>query len=359
MNRNDFVRPPRWKNFHPYPMPSNVMELYKRNLQNSAFLAPLSINPSMITGNINSNTSLMANRATRRAAFLQHSRNDVKPERTTNSSSVTLQERQQGIASNHHLIRNEEMMCGDRFQQHLLAYRCMEHNRIIAGSAGVAQQHSEISHKGDEEKGRRLDPLRQQTRDEDASSHNHASITTTTSKRLACQRREQPPKATKAGAHDSRNQGIWDDRFQQLVAYKEEFGHCKVPSKQTKYKSLRNWLGKQREAYKMHKKDPSKGGSHAKERFNKLQLIGVPLDPFSTNWDSRFQELVLFRNQFGHCKVPQQGNSSFTRLGQWLGRQKKDLRPVKHMERGEISFSARDLKRGRLLESVGVRLDEW
>lgn len=357
MNRNDIERSPRWKYFHPYPLPSNVMGPYKRNLNNSAFLVPPPINPSMITGNINSNTFLMPNSTTRRAAF-QQSRTDVKPERTMNPRSAILQERAQGTASNNNLITNEEKR-GDIFQQQLLAYRYMEHKRSIAGSAGVAQQqHSKISHKREEE-GRRLDPLRQQARD-NASSHNHSTCTSTsTSSRSAFERREQP-KATKAGAHDTKNQGKWEDRFQQLLVYKEEFGHCKVPSKQKKYKTLRNWLGKQREAYKIHKKDSSKGGLHAKERFDKLQLIGVPLDPFSTNWESRFQELVLFRNQFAHCKVPQQGNSSFTRLGQWLGRQKKDLRPVKDMERGDLSFSARDLKRGRLLESVGVRLDdEW
>jgi hypothetical protein len=270
----------------------------------------------------------------------------------TKTRGITTRQEQEAIKR----ITNEEKRGDILFQQRLLAY--MEHKRSIAGtSAGiVAQQHSKISHKGEEE-GRRLDPLRQH-----ASSHNHATCTSTStssSSRSAFERREQP-KATKAGAHDTKNQGKWEDRFQQLLVYKEAFGHCKVPSKQKKYKTLRNWLGKQREAYKIHKKDSSKGGLHAKERFDKLQLIGVPLDPFSTNWESRFQELVLFRNQFAHCKVPQQGNSSFTRLGQWLGRQKKDLRPVKDMERGDLSFSARDLKRGRLLESVGVRLDdEW
>jgi hypothetical protein len=170
-------------------------------------------------------------------------------------------------------------------------------------------------------------------------------------------------RAIRSGPTRKNRDEKWDDRFQHLVAYKEKFGHCKVPAKVKEYKSLRNWLGKQREAYKIYKTRDSAaegggGGLLNAERFNKLESIGVSLDPFSTNWNSRFQELVLFQSRYGHCKVPQQGNSSHTRLGQWLGRQKKDLRPVRDMERGNISFSARDLERGRLLESVGVRLDE-
>ena len=38
----------------------------------------------------------------------------------------------------------------------------------------------------------------------------------------------------------------WDERFQQLVAFKEKFGHCKVPRL---YKGLGKWIADQRGKY--------------------------------------------------------------------------------------------------------------
>ena len=176
------------------------------------------------------------------------------------------------------------------------------------------------------------------------------------------EKREQPTKNEKPPISLTKNQGKWDARFKELSVYKEKFGHCKISSKEKKYTALRNWLGKQREAYKAYyRKDSSKAETNAaaRKRFHKLQMIGVSLEPFSTNWNCKFQELILFQRKHGHCKVPQQGNSTYTRLGQWLGRQKKDLRPVSEMARRcQMSFTARDIERGRLLESVGVRLGE-
>ena len=153
------------------------------------------------------------------------------------------------------------------------------------------------------------------------------------------------------------NEEKWEQKFQQLVAFKEEFGHCTIPGKEKKYAPLRNWLKNQRRTYKAYQKDPGKGELHV-SRIHKLETIGVSLDPYSTNWNSRFQELVLFQRQHGHCRVPKTKNKSYSRLGQWLGRQKKDLRPVSEMERGILPFTTRDIERGRLLESVGVRLGE-
>ena len=40
----------------------------------------------------------------------------------------------------------------------------------------------------------------------------------------------------------------WNKRYQELLAFKKEFGHCKVQRKQKRYNSLQSWIGKQREA---------------------------------------------------------------------------------------------------------------
>ena len=154
-----------------------------------------------------------------------------------------------------------------------------------------------------------------------------------------------------------KNQEKWDKKFQELMTFKEEFGHCKIPNTFKEYRSLRNWLGKQREAYKAYHSS-GKGVLNAPKRIQKLRMIGVSLEPYSTNWNSKFQELILFQREHGHCRVPQQGKSKYKRLGQWLGRQKKDLIPSSEMRNGNLSFTHKDMERAQLLESVGVCLRE-
>lgn len=161
----------------------------------------------------------------------------------------------------------------------------------------------------------------------------------------------------KWGTQGIKNQEKWDNRFKQLLSFKKKYGHCKIPNNQKEYRSLRNWLGKQREAYKTYQTS-GQGVPNASKRIKKLQMIGVSLEPYSTNWNTKFQELILFQREYGHCIVPQQGKSKHTRLGQWLGRQKKDLRPSWEMVNSNLSFTPRDLERARLLESLEVYLGD-
>ena len=159
-------------------------------------------------------------------------------------------------------------------------------------------------------------------------------------------------------SHSGSTEGTnkWNKRYQELVAFKNEFGHCKIPSQKKEYKALHSWIGKQREAYKAFKTTGT--GSCTVEKIKLLHSIGISLEPYSTNWNMRFQELVLFQKEYGHCKVPQQGKSEYTRLGQWLARQKKDLRPSYNMVRGSLPYTTQDLERARLLESLGVLLTD-
>ena len=146
----------------------------------------------------------------------------------------------------------------------------------------------------------------------------------------------------------------WNERFQDLVDFKGFFGHCNVPSQQRKYKSLHKWIGKQREAYKLHKK-----GQHSpltNDRIKKLHSIGIKLEPYTNKWDDKFEELLLFHKTFGHLKVPQNGKSKYTRLGQWLARQKRELRPTSEMKAEGTSFRSRQFERSQKLESLGIVL---
>jgi len=61
----------------------------------------------------------------------------------------------------------------------------------------------------------------------------------------------------------------WDERFDQLEAYKKKHGHCRVPAKYTANPPLGIWVDTQRQAYK------EQGGRKiSKDRINRLKSIG-------------------------------------------------------------------------------------
>ena len=61
-----------------------------------------------------------------------------------------------------------------------------------------------------------------------------------------------------------RDDKFWNERYEELVIFKEEHGHCKVPQKSGKLGAVvHNW------------RKASRRASMSKEKFNKLKDIGV------------------------------------------------------------------------------------
>ncbi len=88
----------------------------------------------------------------------------------------------------------------------------------------------------------------------------------------------------------------WDERFGELVKFKEVHGHCDVPDKDKQNKSLAIWVGSQR--------IKNRNKKLTIVQFNKLDLLGFDWDPDNTHWESRYKELIVFHKTFGHCNVP-------------------------------------------------------
>jgi len=69
-----------------------------------------------------------------------------------------------------------------------------------------------------------------------------------------------------------RNRPEWEQRFQELLEYKEKHGDCKVPQNLRDNKALGKWVAKQREQYKRKQK-----GQHSflsADRQEKLEKVG-------------------------------------------------------------------------------------
>ena len=59
---------------------------------------------------------------------------------------------------------------------------------------------------------------------------------------------------------------LWENRFSELVRFKEKHGHCNVPPGWSEFPKLGNWVNTQRASYRR--------GSLTEERHRRLEKIG-------------------------------------------------------------------------------------
>ena len=72
----------------------------------------------------------------------------------------------------------------------------------------------------------------------------------------------------------------------------------------------------------------------------KDEEIGFNWTPYSNDWDSKYEELVLYHNENGHCNVPVRHEQ----LGNWVNRQRQQYKLEK--------LSAERIRR---LEEIGFK----
>jgi len=104
----------------------------------------------------------------------------------------------------------------------------------------------------------------------------------------------------------------------ELIAFKEEFGHCNVPYQYRKDLSFGRWASHMREAYNKIKNGMKADHSLPQERIERLEEIGFQWKSiYDTVFDQRCSELITFKEEFGHCNVHMKYNPT---LGQWCNR---------------------------------------
>jgi len=122
----------------------------------------------------------------------------------------------------------------------------------------------------------------------------------------------------------------WEERYEELVEFNANFGHCKVPRL---YNGLGKWVADQRQKYS--KLLQSKKTNMTPEKAQKLTDLGMiwvvfKLPPKEERaerkpWAERFQELLAFQNEHGHTVVPQH----FPVLGHWVHTQRVHYKLMK------------------------------
>ncbi|GFH57565.1 hypothetical protein CTEN210_14041 [Chaetoceros tenuissimus] len=127
----------------------------------------------------------------------------------------------------------------------------------------------------------------------------------------------------------------WEERFNELKRFKEQFGHCKVPRlfSQPSYEGLGKWVADQR--MKRNYMLKGKKSNMTEERAARLTEIGMIWSVFKLPpkeerverkpWQHRFESLLEFKAKHGHTTVPQ----AFPVLGQWCHSQRVNYKLLK------------------------------
>jgi hypothetical protein len=136
----------------------------------------------------------------------------------------------------------------------------------------------------------------------------------------------------------------WNDRYNDLVRWKEAHGHCNVPQSDP---NLGKWVKMQRDYYNntaAGKKQ--RKGSLTQDKIDKLEAIGFEWRLLKmVGWDKRFEELCEWKSIHGHCNVPTQTTGS---LGRWVSKQRIQMTYRRNGEYSQLSDDRIDK-----LDSVG------
>jgi superfamily II DNA or RNA helicase len=106
----------------------------------------------------------------------------------------------------------------------------------------------------------------------------------------------------------------WEERFEELKAYRNRFGDCNVPYEWPENIEMARWFGKQQTAYRRGELEESK--------LRKLEDLGVSWKSRRDKWDMRFEELVRFKERSGHV-VPSYFKAETKQLSLWCTSQRK------------------------------------
>ena len=104
----------------------------------------------------------------------------------------------------------------------------------------------------------------------------------------------------------------WEGRYQELIEFKNTYGHCRVPTQDDSFIKLSSWVQHQRAEKK--KKDNEKKSRLSDEREKLLNEIGFVWNIQSETWNKRLNELKQFKAEHGHVRV----HTKQGKLGSWV-----------------------------------------
>jgi Helicase associated domain len=115
----------------------------------------------------------------------------------------------------------------------------------------------------------------------------------------------------------------WKKRFDELVDYQKQHGHCLVPLNWEPNPSLAHWVKRQRYQYRI--KNEGNHSTMTPERQEALEKLGFVWDSHSAAWLERWQELADFKTLHGHSNVPKMYSEN-RQLAIWVKCQRRQFK---------------------------------
>jgi hypothetical protein len=117
----------------------------------------------------------------------------------------------------------------------------------------------------------------------------------------------------------------WTEKFEELIEFRNQYGHCLVPNAFPDNAALAQWVKRQRYQYKLKKE--AKRSTMSDERIGALEEIGFVWDSHSAVWEERLNELKLYKTMKGDCNVPSRFGQN-RQLAVWVKRQRRQYKFV-------------------------------
>ena len=138
---------------------------------------------------------------------------------------------------------------------------------------------------------------------------------------------------------------VWENGFIEAKNYSEEYGNLSVPKN---YRSntdfpLGIWIQRQRSLYKNNK--------ISEDRFKRLTDVGMNWNP--DNWESRFNLVKQYYEEYGNINISQKEVIQGIWLGKWIVSQKKA------MQEGKLTSEQIEMLKTLPMEEVGRKDNRW
>ena len=145
----------------------------------------------------------------------------------------------------------------------------------------------------------------------------------------------------------------FEEQCGQLLAFKDEFGHCNIPQRYYVDPSLGAWRNTKRVAHYKFQQGKPTYRSLSQDRIEHLEAIGIKwkIAVFDKKFVKRCHDLEAFKKKFGHCNVPQQ-YSVDPSLGQWWTSMKVSYNCLKQGKPSKNNLSQDRIER---LEAIGFK----
>jgi superfamily II DNA or RNA helicase len=110
--------------------------------------------------------------------------------------------------------------------------------------------------------------------------------------------------------------GLWQQKFDMLTAYKMKYGNCNVPIDFEENQQLAAWVRLQRSFFRQNKMD-----NYRKQKLDSINFEWILQESPEEFFEKRFAQLTAFKKEHGHIKV-----SSKSELYRWFGNLKQYMR---------------------------------